>query len=181
MIAYARAHHSGVRWLLADAEALPFADDAFDLIFSNLMVQWCPSLDQFLAEARRVLRPGGVLLCSTLLDGTLWELAEAWRQVDPEGRHVNRFLSPDVWHKTLGRHFPQAGLTTESLCLRYSDPMDLLRELKGIGAGFKDGGRRRNALAPARLRQLRQAYPLDANGEVVATYRAGYIRAVNAS
>lgn len=178
MIAYARSHHPGVHWLLADAEDLPFADESFDLIFSNLMVQWCPSLDRFLAEARRVLRPGGVLLCSTLLDGTLQELAEAWRQVDPDGRHVNRFLPMDLWRKALERHFPDAGLTEDAICLPYPDPMDLLRELKGIGAGFKDGGRRRSAMAPARLQQLRRAYPRTAEGGVVATYQAGYIQAV---
>lgn len=179
MIAYARSHHSGVHWLLADAEDLPFADGSFDLIFSNLMVQWCPSLDRFLAETRRLLRPGGVLLCSTLLDGTLRELAEAWRQVDPDGRHVNRFLPSGIWRKALDRHFPDAELTEEAIGLPYADPMDLLRELKGIGAGFKDGSRRRNALAPTRLQQLRRAYPRTAEAEVVATYQAGYIRAVN--
>ena len=46
----------------APAEALPFADDSFDVVVSTLVL--CTVIDpgQALAEIRRVLRPGGQLL-----------------------------------------------------------------------------------------------------------------------
>ena len=59
-----RARHQS-RWLRrferlrADAYALPFATAAFDLVFSNLMLQWCDDLDAALLEIRRVLAPDG--------------------------------------------------------------------------------------------------------------------------
>jgi malonyl-CoA O-methyltransferase len=43
----------------ADAYALPFANGAFDLVFSNLMIQWCDDLDAVFAEIARVLKPAG--------------------------------------------------------------------------------------------------------------------------
>jgi SAM-dependent methyltransferase len=45
----------------ADSARLPFADASFDLVFCQLALLWMP-LEATLAEVRRVLQPGGVLL-----------------------------------------------------------------------------------------------------------------------
>ena len=45
----------------ADAEALPFADAMFDLVTCRIAPHHFPNINRFLAEAARVLRPGGVL------------------------------------------------------------------------------------------------------------------------
>lgn len=44
-----------------DAEALPFQDSAFDIVISCYVAKYC-DLERFVAEAARVLRPGGRLL-----------------------------------------------------------------------------------------------------------------------
>jgi len=51
---------AGVRRLLGDAEALPFADDAFDRYVSAGSIEYWPDPQRGIAEAFRVLRPGGV-------------------------------------------------------------------------------------------------------------------------
>jgi SAM-dependent methyltransferase len=48
-----------------DAQRLPFADDSFDLVFSFEAIYYLESPHAFLAEARRVLTPGGCLLIGT--------------------------------------------------------------------------------------------------------------------
>jgi len=45
----------------ADAEALPFADQSFDLVTCRIAPHHFPKVNQFLAEAARVLRKGGIL------------------------------------------------------------------------------------------------------------------------
>lgn len=45
----------------ADGTRLPFADGSFDLVFSQLALLWMP-LEATVAEVRRVLQPGGVLV-----------------------------------------------------------------------------------------------------------------------
>ena len=76
------------RWLRrfervrADAYALPFADGSFDLVFSNLMLQWCDEPDAALAEIRRVLKPDGFFAFTTFGPDTLKELRAAWAAVD---------------------------------------------------------------------------------------------------
>ena len=54
---------AGVRWVCGDAEALPFPDRAFDAYTIAFGIRNVTRVDRALAEARRVLRPGGRLLC----------------------------------------------------------------------------------------------------------------------
>jgi SAM-dependent methyltransferase len=51
-----------VQWMQADAAHLPFDDTCFDLVVCQFGVMFFPDKAQAFAEARRVLRPGGVLL-----------------------------------------------------------------------------------------------------------------------
>lgn len=45
----------------ADAEALPFADASFDLVTCRIAPHHFPTVQRFIQEAARVLRPGGIL------------------------------------------------------------------------------------------------------------------------
>jgi len=51
-----------VEWREADAMQLPFADQSFDAVVCQFGVMFFPVKSKAFAEARRVLRPGGVLL-----------------------------------------------------------------------------------------------------------------------
>jgi malonyl-CoA O-methyltransferase len=176
MIEFARSASSpDMQWLTADAEALPLADNSVDLVFSNLMIQWAENPQRVLAECRRILRPGGQLMMSTLLDGTLAELREAWRQADPEHQHVNRFDSAERYRQWAAAVLPEATLTQETVRLDYPSPMALLAELKAIGAGFKGASRRSSATAPGRLRAMCRHYPVSGDGRICATYQAAWL------
>ena len=52
-----------IDWLAADAMALPFPDCSFDAVTIAFGIRNVTRIDQALAEARRVLRPGGRFLC----------------------------------------------------------------------------------------------------------------------
>jgi demethylmenaquinone methyltransferase/2-methoxy-6-polyprenyl-1,4-benzoquinol methylase len=54
---------AGIEWLAGDAEALPFADRSFDLYAIAFGLRNVTRIDRALAEARRVLKPGGRFLC----------------------------------------------------------------------------------------------------------------------
>ena len=51
-----------VEWQTADAQQLPFADASFDAVACQFGVMFFPDKASAFAEARRVLRPGGVFL-----------------------------------------------------------------------------------------------------------------------
>ncbi len=62
-VKFSSTHHRvpNLHFRQGDAERLPFADSTFDSVI-NVESSFCyPSFDGFLAEARRVLRPGGHL------------------------------------------------------------------------------------------------------------------------
>jgi SAM-dependent methyltransferase len=50
------------RTMVADAERLPFADGSFDIVYSFGVLHHTPDTERAIAEARRVLRPGGTAL-----------------------------------------------------------------------------------------------------------------------
>jgi demethylmenaquinone methyltransferase/2-methoxy-6-polyprenyl-1,4-benzoquinol methylase len=54
---------SGIRWVVGDAEVLPFDDMSFDAYTIAFGLRNVTRLDRALAESRRVLKPGGRFLC----------------------------------------------------------------------------------------------------------------------
>lgn len=53
------------RYAVNDVQALPFADNTFDLIFANYMLYHVPDITQAVHELRRVLKSNGALLAMT--------------------------------------------------------------------------------------------------------------------
>ncbi|HEY3460811.1 MAG TPA: methyltransferase domain-containing protein, partial [Casimicrobiaceae bacterium] len=78
-------------FVCADIVALPFAGVAFDLVWSNLALQWVNDLPRAFAEFRRVLKVGGLLSFTTFGPDTLRELRSAFAGVDAR-THTNRFV-----------------------------------------------------------------------------------------
>lgn len=64
-VAAMRARLPDLPLAAADAEALPFADGSFDLLLSSDLIEHLPDLERHLAEAARVLGPGGRYLIKT--------------------------------------------------------------------------------------------------------------------
>ena len=61
--AYAQALDDVVRFVDANAEALPFPDQSFDAVSIAFGIRNVPRIDVALAEMQRVLRIGGRFLC----------------------------------------------------------------------------------------------------------------------
>ena len=61
--AIARGFAGDVEFLVADAEALPLPDRAVDTVSMAFGLRNCTDKDAVLAEARRVLKPGGRFFC----------------------------------------------------------------------------------------------------------------------
>ena len=63
-VAFCTAHHrlEGLSFSQGDAEALPFDDHAFDVVVNIESSHCYGSMERFLSEVQRVLRPGGYFL-----------------------------------------------------------------------------------------------------------------------
>ncbi|MCB1776989.1 MAG: malonyl-ACP O-methyltransferase BioC [Candidatus Competibacteraceae bacterium] len=145
--------------LTGEPEALPLADASCDLIFSNLALPWATALDQALAEFRRVLKPGGALLFSTLGPDTLIEFRRSWGVADDRYSHVNAFFDVhDIGDALLRAQLAEPVMDVERLLLTYAEMDGLTRDLKALGARNVMRGRPPRLTGKERWRTVREAY-----------------------
>ncbi len=163
------------RFVAGDAEALPFANASFDLIFSSLVLQWCDP-DMAFRECRRVLKPGGLFLFTSFGPDTLKELRAAWRAVDGEA-HVHTFIDMhDLGDALVRAQFADPVMDVEPLTLTYPDVPGVLRDLKAIGAHNAAAARRATLTGKAHFARFVQAYEVfrRADGRLPASYETVY-------
>jgi len=175
--------HGRNRHVCGDAAALPFKPEQFDLVCSNLTMQWLPDPQAMLQEMRRVLAPGGLILFSTFGRRTLGELRQSLAGIESGGAgHVLPF--PDV--TSLGDALMKLPIElpvtdTDLFTLTYPDTISLIRELKGLGASASAiRGRKKGLYGRALIARLEREYADKHRGEdgrIYATFEALYAQA----
>lgn len=92
MVAYAHRQRGRMRFLVGDAEALPFASGSFDGVFAISILEHTPNRKKALEDIRRVLRPDGHLLIQLPVqdDHLSWQ-------------YFYRLAFPDRYRKVLER------------------------------------------------------------------------------
>lgn len=162
------------RWLGGDAERLPFAAASFDMVISNLSLQWCDP-DRVFPEVARVLRPGGLFMFASFGPDTLRELRHAWAAVDG-APHVHGFIDMhDLGDALVRSRLAEPVMDVDRLTLTYKDVMSLLRELKDLGAHNVAHDRPRALTGKGRFARFRAAYEAQArDGRIPATYEVVY-------
>jgi ubiquinone/menaquinone biosynthesis C-methylase UbiE len=94
---------SGVEFRQADGRSLPFEDAAFDVVACDSALCHIPGPERALAEACRVLRPGGRL---AVLDGDYATTTVAAGDLDPLQLCVNAMMAASVNDRWLARRLP---------------------------------------------------------------------------
>ena len=144
--------------ICADAAAIPLPDASVDLICSNLMLPWCDDIDQVFREFRRVLSPRGLLTFSTLGPDTLAELRQSWRSVDDK-IHVNLFVDMhDIGDALVRAGLAEPVMDVDYYHITYARLIDLMREIKAVGAHNMNHGRPRGLTGRNRFRSVEAAY-----------------------
>jgi malonyl-CoA O-methyltransferase len=179
------ARRAGARWwgdwarrerfVCGDAESLPLAAASVDMVYSNLVLQWCDAPVVF-AEFLRVLRPGGVLMFSSFGPDTLYELRAAWAAVDAAA-HVHAFVDMhDLGDALLHASYAEPVMDAERLTLTYRDVAGVLRDLKAIGAHNAARARSHALTGKQRFARMQAAYEAQrrADGSIPATYEVVY-------
>jgi len=160
----------------ADALNLPIADASADVVFSNLMLQWCDELDLVLAEVSRVLKPEGFFAFTTFGPDTLKELRAAWSAAEDGHCHVNAFIDMhDVGDALVRAGLTEPVLDVERVVLTYPDAISVMRELKAIGAHNVTAGRARGLTGRRRWQRVSEAYEVQRRPDgIPATYEVIY-------
>jgi len=162
-----------IAWLEGDAFKLPFQTNSLDLIYSNLVIQWCDPLDTVLDEIFRVLKPGGLFIFTTLVDGTLFELKSSWAQVDDD-KHVIDFKSEaEMVDKFDSAQAKLLEHNVQDVILEYENVLHLVHELKGLGATRVAKKQNKGLGGRSKWLQMTESYKdfLEPNDIYPATYR----------
>jgi malonyl-CoA O-methyltransferase len=163
-----------IHWLEADAYKIPLQDNSIDFVYSNLMIQWCDPLDLVLDEIMRVLKPGGLFVFSTLVDGTLFELKSSWAEVDND-KHVIDF-KPENEIRPLfdGADRKLLNAKQQDIILEYENVLHLAHELKSLGANHVPKKQGKGLAGKDKWQQMTKNYQqfLEPNGVYPATYKA---------
>ncbi|KGJ93864.1 malonyl-ACP O-methyltransferase BioC [Colwellia psychrerythraea] len=174
MLSFAREHRNkNIIWLEADAHKIPLKDNSIDFIYSNLVIQWFDPLDEAITEMLRVLKPGGLLIFTTLVDGTLHELKSSWKQVDDD-QHVIDFKTVtelnELFNNENGKLLEQK---CQDIILEYQNVIHLARELKGLGANHLAQKKNRGLSGKDKWFKMTEHYQdfLEPSGIYPATYR----------
>ncbi len=166
----------GIAATVSDLEQLPFPDERFNLVWSNLALQWCTPSTVY-AELHRVLQPGGMLACTSLTNGTLRELEAAFSGID-QHQHVLDFQSELTTKAALSAAgFADIRIEQETFVTRHADFPGLLETIRGIGAGQTGGNRRRSLMGKRAWHTARARYEAlrDQAGMLPATYQVMFI------
>lgn len=131
MVAATAKNVAGVKGVVGDAEALPFANDCFDLSLCTSVAQWC-ELSKVAQELVRVTKPGGTLVLSTFVDGTLREWRELW------GLESKRFSTgAELGRLACGLSIANARIESRDLIASFSSFSDAVASVRDIGAGVE--------------------------------------------
>jgi malonyl-CoA O-methyltransferase len=160
---------------------LPLADGCVDLVYSNLMLQWCDRPAAAFAEIKRVLRPGGLLMASTFGPATLQELRAAWSNADSVP-HVSEFVDlPQLASAAMAGGLAEPVLDVETVLRHYRDVGELQQELRAIGARNARNDRRHSLMGKSRLKQMIAAYEnVRESRGLPATYEVFFLSAFGA-
>jgi SAM-dependent methyltransferase len=165
--------------IVADDDVLALEEGAHDLVIHALGLHWANDPVGQLIQARRALRPDGLLLAAALGGRTLAELRTALAEAEAQ---VSGGLSPRVAPmgeiRELGALLQRAGLALPvadavPISATYETAYHLMRDLRAMGEQNALGDRSRRfaprALFAETARIYAEAWPAE-NGRVAATF-----------
>lgn len=166
-----------------DEEAIPFRDDSFDIVVSNLSMHWVNDLPGCLTQIKNVLVPDGVFIGSIFGGDTLYELRCSLQlaEIERRGGFAPR-VSPFADVRDCGSLLQRAGFTlltvdVDDITVLYPSPHELITDLRGMGetnVAFK----RHHTLHPATFDLAAEKYVKEygnPDGSIPATFQIIYM------
>jgi NADH dehydrogenase [ubiquinone] 1 alpha subcomplex assembly factor 5 len=170
--------------LVADEELLPFKEQCFDAVLSNLALHWVNDLPGALAQIRSSLKPDGLFLASLFGAGTLQELRTALMEAElAETGGASPRVSPFADLRDAAGLLQRAGFAlpvadADTITVTYGDFFALLRDLRGMGETnilFDRLKRPTRRTVFARAAAIYQQRFADAEGRLPATFQIFFL------
>ena len=158
--------------IVADAEKIPFKDAYFDSIIANHVLFYLNDLNQGLKEIRRVLKPNGVLYCSTYGSKHMKEITDIVQSFDSRINLSNHSLY-DVFGLENGESILKEYFTSVQR-MDYQDSLEITESKPLIDYIMSCHGNQNEILGP-KLNEFKEYIEelLVNNGKIIVTKQAG--------
>lgn len=110
-----------------EEEIISLPDHSVDLIFANLVLPWCQDVKATLQSWRRIVKPEGIILFSSLGPDTLIDLNLPREKIIPIFADMH-----DVGDALMQARFSDPVLDVDYVTVRYREGEKLIRELHAI-------------------------------------------------
>lgn len=129
-------HLKNIHYVCTDAESLPLCSNVFDLIFSSLTIQWCLTPSNLFDELYRAIQPGGYVVFSTLLEGSMPEISNAWHGLDDQ-KHIHEYMDAESLLSCVRvGGFDLISSETSCVSMIFESPESAIHSLKKVGASL---------------------------------------------
>ena len=159
--------------IVADAEKIPFKDEYFDSIIANHVLFYLNDLDLGLKEIRRVLKPKGILYCSTYGKNHMKEITEIVQNFDSRINLSNHSLY-DIFGLENGESILKEYFFNIQR-MDYKDSLEITESKPLIDYIMSCHGNQNEILGP-RLNEFKEYIEelfLKKNGKIFVTKQAG--------
>jgi len=158
---------------VGDMEHVDYPAESFDLVISNLSLQWLNDLQLCFKEVRSILKPEGRFLFSTVLKGSQKELTAAYKKTFKQFPHQHIFKTPSEILNVLKKYkFKNIRKAELKDTLYFSGFKQLAYSMKNVGAKAQNA----KNITRSELNKLEKNYPKTAQG-LAMTYVLGFISA----
>ncbi|MDF1654346.1 MAG: methyltransferase domain-containing protein [Coxiellaceae bacterium] len=147
--------------LVSDMHAIALQEDSVDCIVANDSLHWAQEPSMVIQECMRILKPGGLLMFSTLGPDSLQELKLACHQ-SGFGQRVSAFMDMhDIGDMLMHNGFSDPVMDREELQLQYRSIKTLCRDIHRLAASQAEDGAVTGLTTPRQWQRLIEAYPTD--------------------
>lgn len=162
--------------IVGDIERLPFAAASQDGIFSSSAIQWCDA-DVVIREFNRCLVPGGALLMSTFVQGTLAEWRALWGRSNEQS-----FLRVRDVEWLLAYNWSNVRLERRAFVQTFTTFTDAVASIRDLGAGDASPQRARTPMTKSQLALVKRRVNriIDQQGFIALKYQLAFVSAIKA-
>ncbi len=165
-------------FIITDLNSLPFDDNSFDVVIANHILFFMKDIDLALAEIKRVIKPNGVVYCSTIGSNHLKELQELMLSFSSNIRIYEDKLSYkfglENGEKILSKYFNNVEKVLYDDKLIVNDTNNILEYIYSIPGNILDIIDSKKKEFEGYIKKI-----IDKNGEIYITNSLGLFKAKN--
>ena len=150
--------------IIAHKEFLPFEENSYDLVISNLDLHNTNDLPGLLTQIQRILKPNGLFIASIFGGETLYELRSVFQSVELEqSGGITPRIFPFADMQQMGALMQRANFNlpvvdNEKIKVSYSHIFKLFQDLRGMGENNIIIERKKNFTSRSFFTEVQQVY-----------------------